>query len=496
MPGKRGREARDATRAPRRASRKAREAREPGARGEGGGGKALSRPGDPTAPVPRRGEDARSRARSRSTRVAAHRRHRAEGRGGRGRGRRSPLSLSTPAPPTPPRARPPPHPRRGGGGGTPPAKATPRTADARPRRPSITPAPEGRGMPAGEDTATGPRWARPGTRPALGRAHLSGWARRGEDHESSPSSSTRRRRRTGGGETGSGSGPRRAREARHTRARPRGAADGERTEADGQTEKGTDGVRPREANATERAVEAGWPRATARGRAQGDPWAGETRVSRRGPPRDLTARGLPAQGRSHGTPGTTDWRPRHPHGGSRPPPPTHTREPQPAGENALPPRTGGPPPSPTRARLPRPAPPRGRHRPTEAGGRHPREARPARSQTGDGSAGRSHARDEEERPAAAGRGRQARTAGAAGQGRGRRPGTRKTPGTRPGHQENQRGVPPPPTHEGGPATRLGRRPVPAIPGAGPHDPAPPPGPGCRPAHLPPSVLDRSVFHLA
>ena len=30
----------------------------------------------------------------------------------------------------------------------------------------------------------------------------------------------------------------------------------------------------------------------------------------RGPPRDLTARGLPAQGRSHGTPGTTDWRPR------------------------------------------------------------------------------------------------------------------------------------------------------------------------------------------
>ena len=42
---------------------------------------------------------------------------------------------------------------------------------------------------------------------------------------------------------------------KHTRARPRGAADGERTEADGQTEKGTDGVRPREANATERAVE-------------------------------------------------------------------------------------------------------------------------------------------------------------------------------------------------------------------------------------------------
>lgn len=211
-------------------------------------------------------------------------------------------------------------------------------------------------MPAGEDTATGPRWARPGTRPALGRAHLSGWARRGEDHESSPSSSTRRRRRTGGGETGSGSGPRRAREARHTRARPRGVADGERTEADGQTEKGTDGVRPREANATERAVEAGWPRATARGRAQGDPWAGETRVSRRGPPRDLTARGLPAQGRSHGTPGTTDWRPRHPHGGSRPPPPTHTREPQPAGENALPPRTGRPPPVPDTRKAPPPRP--------------------------------------------------------------------------------------------------------------------------------------------
>ena len=61
---------------------------------------ALSRPGDPTAPVPRRGEDARSRARSRSTRVAAHRRHRAEGRGGRGRGRRSPLSLHPRTAPT------------------------------------------------------------------------------------------------------------------------------------------------------------------------------------------------------------------------------------------------------------------------------------------------------------------------------------------------------------------------------------------------------------
>lgn len=227
----------------------------------------------------------------------------------------------------------------------------------------------------------------------------------------------------------------------------------------------------------------GRPRATARGMAQSDPcWGRGKRESaaraHRGisPPEASQHRDGPTArpGRRTGAPpGTLTGAHAHRH--------RHTPESRkPARENALPPRTGGPHVPHTR-KAPR-APPRlgdatGRRRPGE---RHPHEARPARPQTGEGSAGRSHARDEEERPAAAGRGRQARTAGAAGQGRGRHPGTTKTPGTRPGHQENQRGVPPPPTHEGGPATRLGRRPVPASPRAGPHDPAPPPGPASRP----------------
>ena len=228
----------------------------------------------------------------------------------------------------------------------------------------------------------------------------------------------------------------------------------------------------------------GRPRATARGMAQSDPcWGRGKRESAARAHRGIS----PPEASQHrdgptARPGrrTGALPPRHPHGGSRPPPPTHTREPQ-AGQGERSPAAHRRPPRPPHAQSsPRAAPPRGRHRPTEAGGRHPHEARPARPQTGEGSAGRSHARDEEERPAAAGRGRQARTAGAAGQGRGRHPGTTKTPGTRPGHQENQRGVPPPPTHEGGPATRLGRRPVPASPRAGPHDPAPPPGPASRP----------------
>ncbi|XP_061251646.1 collagen alpha-1(I) chain-like [Bos javanicus] len=172
-----------------------------------------------------------------------------------------------------------PQPARPGGDST-TAKATPRTADARPRRPAVTPAPEGRGTPAGEDTATGPRW------------HAT--------------AATDRRRRNGQ-RIGTAAGP----EARHTGARPREAADGERTEADGQTERGTDG--------------------------------GEARVGRRGPPRDLTAGGLPAQGRSHRTPGTTDWRPPGTLTGAHAHRHRHTPESRkPARENALPPRTGGP----------------------------------------------------------------------------------------------------------------------------------------------------------
>lgn len=476
MPGKRGGAERPRTR---HARRKTREAREPG--GRGGGGRALARPGDPAAPpVPRRGRDARSRARSRSTKVAAHRRHRAEGRGGGGRGRRSPLSLHPRTRPPPPRARPP----RGGlhhGQG--------HTAD-------------GRRAPSASGHHTRPRGAGDagrrghGDRPAVGktgdptRARASAPERgaaagrgRGEDHGSSPSSSTRRRRRTGGGETGNGSGPRRARK-RDTPGRGPGrqqtASGLRRTDRRRGAPTGCGHARPTPRN---RGGVGGAAARHREGHGSKRPvlGQGEARVGRQGPPRDLTARGLPAQGRSHRTPGTTDWRPPGTLTGAHAHRHRHTPESRkPARENALPPRTGGPHRPPHAQGSPRAAPPRGRHRPTEAGGRHPHEARPARPQTGEGSAGRSHARDEEERPATAGRGRQARTAGAAGQGRGRHPGTTKTPGTRPGHQENQRGVPPPPTHEGGPATRLGRRPVPASPRAGPHDPAPPPGPASRP----------------
>ena len=478
MPGKRGGAERPRTR---HARRKTREAREPGGRGGVAGGRSPGREARPRPPsraaagTPDRAHALGPRG-SQRTAATARRAEEGEGEGG---GAPSP---STPAPAPPHR-----EPARPGGDST-TAKATPRTADARPRRPAVTPAPEGRGTPAGEDTATGPRWARPGTRPALGRAHRSGGPRRGGGGGRSrelplvqhATAATDRRRRNGQ-RIGTAAGP----EARHTRARPREAADGERTEADGQTERSTDGVRPREANATEqgrcwwggRAPPRGaWLKATragAGGSASRPP--GPTAGShRRRPPSTGT---VPPHARDDGLapspPGTLTGAHAHRH--------RHTPESRkPARENALPPRTGGPHVPHTR-KAPR-APPRlgdatGRRRPGE---RHPHEARPARPQTGEGSAGRSHARDEEERPAAAGRGRQARTAGAAGQGRGRHPGTTKTPGTRPGHQENQRGVPPPPTHEGGPATRLGRRPVPASPRAGPHDPAPPPGPASRP----------------
>lgn len=478
MPGKRGGAERPRTR---HARRKTREAREPGGRGGWReGARPAGRPGRAPRPAPRRG-----RPIARTLSVHEGRSAPPPPRGGPRRGRERAAEPPLPPPPHPP----PPHrePARPGGDST-TAKATPRTADARPRRPAVTPAPEGRGTPAGEDTATGPRWARPGTRPALGRAHRSGGPRRGGGGGRSrelplvqhATAATDRRRRNGQ-RIGTAAGP----EARHTRARPREAADGERTEADGQTERSTDGVRPREANATEqgrcwwggRAPPRGaWLKATragAGGSASRPP--GPTAGShRRRPPSTGT---VPPHARDDGLapspPGTLTGAHAHRH--------RHTPESRkPARENALPPRTGGPHVPHTR-KAPR-APPRlgdatGRRRPGE---RHPHEARPARPQTGEGSAGRSHARDEEERPAAAGRGRQARTAGAAGQGRGRHPGTTKTPGTRPGHQENQRGVPPPPTHEGGPATRLGRRPVPASPRAGPHDPAPPPGPASRP----------------
>ena len=340
MPGKRGGAERPRTR---HARRKTREAREPGGRGGWReGARPAGRPGRAPRPAPRRG-----RPIARTLSVHEGRSAPPPPRGGPRRGRERAAEPPLPPPPHPP----PPHrePARPGGDST-TAKATPRTADARPRRPAVTPAPEGRGTPAGEDTATGPRWARPGTRPALGRAHRSGGPRRGGGGGRSrelplvqhATAATDRRRRNGQ-RIGTAAGP----EARHTRARPREAADGERTEADGQTERSTDGVRPREANATEqgrcwwggRAPPRGaWLKATragAGGSASRPP--GPTAGShRRRPPSTGT---VPPHARDDGLapspPGTLTGAHAHRH--------RHTPESRkPARENALPPRTGGP----------------------------------------------------------------------------------------------------------------------------------------------------------
>ncbi|XP_055284529.1 basic proline-rich protein-like [Moschus berezovskii] len=393
------------------------------------------------------------------------------------RGEGAPIAQRTLVPrgPAPPRRRP----RETGRGPHPPAGPH-RGRPTRPRRPSVHPAPEGRGTPGGEGDR--PAAGRPGD-PTRTRAEPTG-------------AGTRRRRRTGGGETDDGSGPRHAREARRTGARPRGAADGEeRTEAggqtDGRTERGTDGVQPPEAEATEPAAEAGWPRATARATAQNGRGGGG--ASR---PPGRTA------GSHRQRPPSTGAVPRHTRdGGLAAPPPspltglapttayTHPR-PQPAGENALPPRTGGPPPRPharnpacpVQPGLPAPPPqgPEGTAPPGDATGR--RDAGGTTPTWGEAGSvrgkergrGRRRARDEEGRPAAAGRGRRARTAEAAGQGRGCRPGDRETPGRRPGHRDNQRGLPPPPTHTGRSrdARDAGQSPPPA-------ERAPRPGPAAR-----------------
>ncbi|XP_052520229.1 collagen alpha-1(I) chain-like [Budorcas taxicolor] len=302
----------------------------------------------------------------------------------------------------------------------------------------------------------------------------------------------------GGGDddTGDGSGPRRAREARHTGARPRGAADGEGTEADGRTERGTDGMRPRGADTTRPAAEVGWPRATARGTAQSDPGEG-TRVGRRGPPRDLTATGPPGTGavpRHH--PGTTAWRPhprgahahRHPRSRSRP------------GENTLPPHTGAPS-SPltalTRAGPPRPAPlaqgsegtapPGDATGPAEAGGRHPRDRN---------AGGRTRGTRRGEAGGGGGEGP------ASTHGGGRGTGTRAPSGDQ--RKETGHAAGPPGTPARDPtATRTRGRSRDAR-GAGRPRPSPERGPRPGPAaragepstRLPPSIRDRSVFRLS
>ena len=225
-------------------------------------------------------------------------------------------------------------------------------------------------------------------------------------------------------------------------------------------------------------------------------------------------RPLPAQGRSRGTTRGRRTGAPNPHGGLAP---TATATPRAAAGpgRTLSRRIPAPPPQPSHphtrgAKAPHTlapgtegtAPPgdtTGRQRP--GGDTHVRRGRFGSTQgKGTRAVARAGRGEERGRPAAAGRGQQARTARAVGQGRGHRPGNhgnnrKKTPGTRPGPQENQRGIPPPPTHGGGPATP-GTPAGPGHPRSGPHDPAPPPGPASQPStHLPPSILDRSVFHL-
>ncbi|XP_017900418.1 PREDICTED: collagen alpha-1(III) chain-like [Capra hircus] len=380
------------------------------------------------------------------------------------------------------------------------------TGDGR-RAPSASvrpPAPErGGGRRAARTRRPARGGARPGTRPALGRAHRGGGA---------PSSGTRRRRRRRrrrhGRRIGAAAGP--GSEA-HQGTRPRGAADGEGTEADGRAERGTDGMRPRGADTAQPAAGVGG-RAPPRGE-RPKASRGRGRESAAGAHRGISPpQALPAQGRSRGATRDEGLAP-PPSRGSRPPPPPPP-EPQPArGEHSPAAHRRPPPPRPSRARgspAPPPslrafrghctAPPGDATGPAGAGGRHPREgeARPARARAGDGNAGgrTRGTRRGEARPAAAGRGRRARTAGAAGQGRGRRPGTG---GKRPGHAAGPPGTPArDPT-----ATRTRGRSRDAR-GAGRPRPSPERGPRPGPAaragepstRLPPSIRHRSVFRLS
>lgn len=339
MPGKRGGAERPRTR---HARRKTREAREPGGRGEWReGARPAGRPGRAPRPAPRRG-----RPIARTLSVHEGRSAPPPPRGGprRGRERAAEPPLPPPPHPPPPTASPP------APGGTPPR---PRPHRGRPtralgvrpshppqrgggRRPARTRRPARGGQDRGPDPRSGERTG------AGGR----GGAGEGGDHGSSPSSSTRRRRRTGGGETGNGSGPRRARK-RDTPGRGPGrqqtASGLRRTDRRRGAPTGCGHARPTPRN---RGGVGGAAARHREGHGSKRPvlGQGEARVGRQGPPRDLTAGGLPAQGRSHRTPGTTDW---------RPPPGTltgahahrhrHTPESRkPARENALPPRTGGP----------------------------------------------------------------------------------------------------------------------------------------------------------
>lgn len=217
------------------------------------------RPPDPPAPHPRRGcPIAHTTLGPRGTQRAAPA---ATAWRNEGRGAAGPPPPPHPHPPS--RAHPPRRPREPGR--EPPGRATPGPADApssaRPSRPpqrgggrraARTRRPA-RGRQTGDPTRARESASERGARRG---GLVGGWggSRALPLAQPATTSADRRRQRQSGQRIGAAAGPGK----RDTPGRgPRGAADGERTEADGRTERGTDGVRPRDTNATEPAVEAG-----------------------------------------------------------------------------------------------------------------------------------------------------------------------------------------------------------------------------------------------
>ena len=316
--------------------RKTHEAREPG----GGGWKEHTHPaGRPSHPHP-----TPQRRRPIEHTLLVHEGHSAPPppcKGPRRETKAAEPPLPPPTHPAPPTSPPTP-------GGLPHTKATPQIANAHPQRPTITPATEGQGMPASEDTVTTLQWAKPGTQPTLGQAHQSRGPQRGRgggrsqelpliQHATVVMDRWRQNRQRVGTVAGL--------EARHTRAQPQGAADSEQTEADRQTEKDTNRVQPHEANTIEwGSCWWGGPHTTMRGRAQSNPWWGGRSASQ--PPG-------PTTGCHHQMPPSTGTIPQHTQDNRLAPPSTltgaHTHHHQhtpknhkPARENSLPPRTSSP----------------------------------------------------------------------------------------------------------------------------------------------------------
>lgn len=274
--------------------RKTHEAREPG----GGGWKEHTHPaGRPSHPHP-----TQQRRRPIKHTLLVHEGHSAPPppcKGPRRETKAAEPPLPPPTHPAPPTSPPTP-------GGLPHTKATPQIANAHPQRPTITPATEGQGMPASEDTVTTLQWAKPGTQPTLGQAHQSRGPQRGRgggrsqelpliQHATVVMDRWRQNRQRVGTVAGL--------EARHTRAQPQGAADSEQTEADRQTEKDTNRVQPHEANTIEwGSCWWGGPHTTMRGRAQSNPWWGGRSASQ--PPG-------PTTGCHHQMPPSTGTIPQH-----------------------------------------------------------------------------------------------------------------------------------------------------------------------------------------